>query len=120
MKAIILGCGLISGRWIRTLAADPRITVTALIDTDRPAAALAAGSCGLGGVPWFPALEAALAADGAGVAVNLTPVGSHARYTRSALEHGLHVFTEKPLALGLDEARALTQMAQSRALTLAP
>jgi predicted dehydrogenase len=79
MKAIILGCGLISGRWIRTLAADPRITITALIDIDRQAAAQAAGSCGLTGVPWFPALDAALAADGVSIAVNLTPAGSHAR-----------------------------------------
>jgi len=119
MKAIILGCGLISGRWIRTLAADPRITITALVDPDRQAAAHAADSCGLTGAPWFPGLDAALAADNAGIAVNLTPAGSHARHTRSALEQGLHVFTEKPLALGLDEARALTQLAQSRGLTLA-
>jgi predicted dehydrogenase len=118
MKAIILGCGLISGRWIRTLAADPRITITALIDTDQQAAAQAADSCGLADVPWFPVMDAALAADSVDIAVNLTPAGSHARYTRSALEHGLHVFTEKPLARGLDEAWALTQLAQSRGLTL--
>jgi predicted dehydrogenase len=119
VNTIVVGCGLISARWIRTLAADPRITITALIDPDPQAAATAGDSCGLTGVPWFPALEAALTVAGAGIAVNLTPADAHTRHTRTALEHGLHVFTEKPLALDLDQAQGLVQLAQSRGLTLA-
>src|SRR5258708_35786697 len=100
-------------------AGDLGITSPALSTPAPRAAPEGGGGSGRTDVPGSPAVDAALGADGAGIAVNLTPAGSHARYTRSALEHGLHVFTEKPLALGLDEARALMQLAQSRGLTLA-
>ncbi|SDI48414.1 Predicted dehydrogenase [Sinosporangium album] len=118
MNTIILGCGLISGRWIRTLSADPRITVAALVDGFPDTAIRIAEKCGLAHVPWFPNLDAALDAVQAKIIVNLTPTDSHAHYTRMALEHRLHVFTEKPLALCLDEAQELTQLARSAGLVL--
>jgi len=119
VKAVIVGCGLIAARWIRALAADPRVTITALADPDQQAAARAARAGGLTGVPWFPDLDAALAAAGAGIAVNLTPAAVHVECTRAALARGLHVLTEKPLALSLDHARELTVLARSAGLTLA-
>lgn len=119
MNTIILGCGLISSRWIRVLAADPRITITALVDADPQAARRLAQRTGLAGLPWFPSLEAAFTAADAQIVVNLTPADVHARYTRIALEEGRHVFTEKPLALQLDEAQALVLLARSQGLVLA-
>ena len=50
--------------------------------------------------------------------VNLTPAGLHAVTTRAALEHGLHVLTEKPLAFTLAEAEVLVTLARSRGLVL--
>ncbi len=119
MNTIILGCGLISGRWIRALFADSRVTITALVDADPQAAARVSQRGGLTGVPWFPDLESALAAADAEIVVNLTPADAHAQYTRTALEHGLHVFTEKPLALSLPDAHELVVLARSRGLVLA-
>src|SRR6266699_2089337 len=98
VKAVIVGCGLIAARWIRALAADPRVTITALAAPDQQAAARAAR---------------------AGIAVNLTPAAVHVECTRAALARGLHVLTEKPLALSLDHARELTVLARSAGLTLA-
>ncbi|MGH3391172.1 MAG: Gfo/Idh/MocA family protein [Actinomadura sp.] len=118
MNAAILGCGLISGRWIRALSADPRVPIAALIDVDPDAAARVSKRCGLNGVPWFPDLETALAATDLRIVVNLTPGDVHAQYTRTALEYGLHVFTEKPLALQLGEARELVVLARSQGLVL--
>ncbi len=119
MNTVILGCGLISGRWIRALSADSRVTVAALVDADPEAAERVSQRCGLAGVPWFPDLDSALAAAEARVVVNLTPADVHALHTRTALEHGLHVLTEKPLALQLPEAQELTRLARSRGLVLA-
>lgn len=118
MNSVILGCGLISGRWIRALSADPRVTVAALVDVDPNAAARVSQRCGLTGVPWFPDLPAALASTEVEIVVNLTPADDHADHTRAALERGLHVFTEKPLALTLGEAQALVLLALSRDLVL--
>jgi predicted dehydrogenase len=45
---------------------------------------------------------------------NLTPIPVHGDETAAALEAGLHVFTEKPLAGTLEEADRLIELAQSR------
>ena len=43
---------------------------------------------------------------------------SHAEHTCMALESGLHVFCEKPMALGADEASAMAEAASAAAKTL--
>jgi predicted dehydrogenase len=122
VNVIIAGCGLIAGRWLRALAADGRVTVTALADPDAGAARRTAQRNGLGDVLVFPALEAALAQlSGPArpqVMVNLTPADLHAATTKTALDHGLHVLTEKPLAFTLEEARQVAALARSRGLLL--
>ncbi|MFE5407670.1 Gfo/Idh/MocA family protein [Microbacterium sp. NPDC056569] len=45
-----------------------------------------------------------------------TPTGSHADLVGSALDHGMHVFCEKPLTLRADESRDLAQRAADRGL----
>lgn len=123
MNVIITGCGLIAGRWARALAADPRVTVTALADPDASAARRLAQRHALGAVPLFGSLQAALAQLASPAqpqaVVNLTPAGLHAAITRTALEGGLHVLTEKPLAFTLAEAAPLTALARERGLVLA-
>ncbi|WP_165970508.1 Gfo/Idh/MocA family oxidoreductase [Actinomadura sp. 6K520] len=122
MNVIVLGCGLIAGRWVRALVADARLTVIALVDPDPAAARRIAQRCGLN-VPLFPTLEAAVPqlthTDAAPqVVVNLAPADLHAATTRAALEYGYHVLTEKPLALTLKEAERLVSLARRRTLVL--
>ena len=60
-----------------------------------------------------------LLADSAVDAVlNLTPIGLHGEVTLAALAAGKHVYTEKPLAGGVAEARALRDAAAARGLAL--
>jgi predicted dehydrogenase len=49
-----------------------------------------------------------------------TPVITHAELARQALLAGKHVFVEKPMALGADEAEELVATAEERALVLMP
>ncbi|MGR7000735.1 Gfo/Idh/MocA family protein [Yinghuangia aomiensis] len=103
-----------SGRWLRTRAPtwSPWWTPTPKRPPGlRPAA-------GMAEVPWFRDLESALdvAAD---IAVNTTPAPVHAGVSAAALARGLHVFSEKPLALRLDDAADLVAAAQARQLVLA-
>ncbi|MFF3007005.1 Gfo/Idh/MocA family protein [Kitasatospora sp. NPDC057940] len=118
MKAAIIGCGAIASRWVRSLLADGRIEITALIDPDQQAAQALADRYGLS-----PALATtlpeALAQAEADVVVNLTPPELHYPVTRSALAQGLHVLTEKPLALNLPDALDLVHLAKERGLLLA-
>ncbi|MEU4234873.1 Gfo/Idh/MocA family oxidoreductase [Nonomuraea sp. NPDC026600] len=120
MNVIILGCGLISGRWIRALTADPRVTVAGLVDSNPDAADAVLRRCGLDDIPAFPDLAAAYkATPDARIVVNLLPPDVHAAASRQALGWGMHVFTEKPLAVTLQEAEALVREARSCGLVLA-
>jgi predicted dehydrogenase len=47
-----------------------------------------------------------------------TPVGTHYRFTRAALEAGKHVLVEKPLTPSAREAEELIELAERRGLTL--
>jgi predicted dehydrogenase len=49
-----------------------------------------------------------------------TPVPTHADLARRALAAGKHVFVEKPMALGADEAEGLVALAAERGLVLMP
>jgi predicted dehydrogenase len=51
--------------------------------------------------------------------VNLTNPGSHFVVSRACLEAGKHVYSEKPLAMNMEEAQALCGLAANRNLVLA-
>lgn len=57
-------------------------------------------------------------ADGIEAVAIAAPAVDHARLARRALEAGKPVFVEKPLALELEDAKALTLLADERNLTL--
>ncbi len=50
------------------------------------------------------------------IVLNLTPPASHAKYNIAALEAGKHVYSEKPLAASLEDARKIIALAKERGL----
>lgn len=52
------------------------------------------------------------------VVLNLTRPYEHFEVTRQALLHGKHVYSEKPLAVDMDEANALAALAEEKGLRL--
>ncbi|MFJ1703298.1 Gfo/Idh/MocA family protein [Kitasatospora sp. NPDC088346] len=118
MKAALIGCGAIAGRWVRSLLADGRIEIAALADPDQQAARALADRYELSPV-FATTLDETLALAPVDVVVNLTPPDHHYRVSREALTHGLHVLTEKPLALNLPDALDLVHLARERGLLLA-
>jgi predicted dehydrogenase len=59
-----------------------------------------------------------LAASDAEAVINLTPIQLHAETTLAALAAGKHVYSEKPVATTLDDARRIRDEADRRGLTL--
>jgi predicted dehydrogenase len=59
-----------------------------------------------------------LAESDAEAVINLTPIQSHTETTLAALAAGKHVYSEKPVATTLDEARRIRDEADRRGLTL--
>ena len=66
------------------------------------------------GVPCFPDHQALFASGLVDVVLIATPTQSHPEIGRAALEQGLHVLMEKPLAMSVGQARELISAASER------
>lgn len=66
----------------------------------------------LAGYPVFTDFEAALRDTNPDLAAICTYSDSHADYAIAAMEHGAHVFVEKPLATTVDDAKRVAETAQ--------
>jgi predicted dehydrogenase len=85
---------------------------------DRDPARMAA-FCAHWNVPALPDMAAVFGATPRdGVILNLTNPASHVNINRACLDAGFHVWSEKPLALDMDDARALTALAATKGLML--
>lgn len=118
----IVGCGDVA---VRTYAPGlaplaGRASVTAVYDPDPARAAALAADLAQRGLPppRIHGTQAELLADPAVSAVlNLAPAPYHHEITMATLKAGRHVFSEKPLANTLAEARAAIDLARQRELT---
>lgn len=71
------------------------------------------------GIPaWYDDYERMLAESDADAVINLTPIQAHTSTTLAALAAGKHVYSEKPVATSLDDARRIRGEAAKRGLTL--
>ncbi len=66
------------------------------------------------GVPCFPNHQALFASGLVDAVLIATPTQSHPEIGRAALEQGLHVLMEKPLAMSIGQARELVSAASER------
>ncbi len=105
----IVGCGNVTDMYLRGCARFPAIELAACADLD-PARAAALSAKG-----GFPAvsIEGLLADPGIEIVLNLTPPTAHAGVSRAAIAAGKHVYTEKPLATTLEDARAIMADAEA-------
>jgi predicted dehydrogenase len=100
----IVGCGFVADYYMSCLRLHPELRVVAVFDRDaQRGRAFAAHH----GVRQFPTLQAAVEEERAPILVNLSSVESHVEVTALALRAGRHVYSEKPLALSLEEATEL-------------
>ncbi|WP_435094239.1 aldo/keto reductase [Halorubrum sp. N11] len=114
MNCLFVGAGSIAPEYAAGLSGSS-LSLAGVVDLDEDrAATLAAAHDCLS----FTDLETALSAVDAPLVVNLTSHAAHAPVTRTALEADRHVYSQKPLALDADEAKALVALAGDRDLAL--
>jgi len=111
----LVGAGDIAVRYAEDVGLQPSLRLIGVTDLDRERAGRLAGKHG---VRAWPDLAAALRDDDVEIVVNLTSHRAHVPVTRTALEAGRHVFSEKPFALDPADARALAGLAERRGLVL--
>ena len=111
----IVGVGVISAEYVRTLQAAPDVEVRFMAARQADRARARAEELG---VPAFGTYDELLRDPSIEVVVNLTVPQVHAEITEQALDSGRHVYSEKPLALAASDGRRLVDLAASRGLRL--
>lgn len=110
----IVGAGYVADMYMETLPAHD-LQVAGVYDRDP---ARLAAFCAYHRVPAYPTMDALLADGRVGVVVNLTNPRSHFEVSQAALQAGHHVYSEKPMATTLGDARTLVALAAARGLHL--
>lgn len=110
----VVGCGIIAARYVKDSAAFEHWRPVACADLDRPAAEAFADEHGLRPL----SVDELMADDEIDLVLNLTPPRAHTAVVAGALAAGKHVYTEKPLAATVAEARELVADADRRGLRL--
>ena len=114
MHCLFVGAGAIATEYAAELAAGP-LTLAGVCDLNGERAAALADEHGC---PSFTDLDVALEAADAPLVVNLTSHAAHGPVTRTALEAGRHVYSQKPLAIDAAVAGDLLELARERGLAL--
>lgn len=108
----VLGCGNISAAYMRLAPMFNGIEMRACADMNPEAAKARAEEFGLRA----ETIEGLLAADDIDIIVNLTVPNAHFEVSKSILEAGKHVYSEKPFVLSLDEGAELKKIAEAKGL----
>lgn len=107
MKALLVGAGGMGRAWARNLDSNPETTIAGWVDIVPGAAERAADELGLSGVWIGTELGKAIAEARPDFVVDVTVPEAHCEVTLAALEAGLPVIGEKPMASTMDEARQM-------------
>jgi predicted dehydrogenase len=110
-RAILVGCGLMSSEWLRC-ANELNIALVGLVDLNSIAAEARAKEFNLPS-PIFKDFREAIARTDADVLFDCTVPAIHKEVSSAALQAGLHVLEEKPLALTMEDARELVQLSET-------
>ena len=111
----VIGCGNISAAYFRLARLFKGIEVKAAADIDMAAARARAAEFGVAA----QTVTELLANPGIAIVANLTVPAVHYKVSRQILEAGKHVYSEKPLALSLAEAKGLQKLAAKNKLKVA-
>ncbi|HOV65526.1 MAG TPA: NAD-dependent epimerase/dehydratase family protein [Bacillota bacterium] len=118
IRTAIVGCGRVAEMHMLHLRRNPRAKVVAAIDDCLEAAKRFAQKHTI--PRCFKSLEDAILDSQIEAAHITTPPDSHEDLARYALEHGVHVFVEKPQTFSVKAARELYALASAKGLQFLP
>ena len=116
-RAVLAGCGGMSKGWLEAITEHPllkgKIEVVGLVDLHLPTAENRATEFGLSDAVTGSDLDAVLARTKPDLLFDVVVPAARANVVRIGLRHECHVLSEKPMATGLEEGRALIAEAQA-------
>lgn len=113
----IIGCGFVADLYMRSLEQFPDLVLNGVYDRDLARLAAFREFWNVESADNFKDFLA-MAPKGS-LILNLTNPSEHFDITQACLETGHHVYSEKPLAMTMEEANALHALANSQGLMLA-
>lgn len=113
LKVVIVGCGSISGAWLKPASEIPGLEIVGLVDLVEDLARQRAAEFGLHQAMVGSDLAAMLDAVRPDIVFDCTVPEAHATVTLEALQRGCHVLGEKPMADSMENARRMVAAAQS-------
>lgn len=113
VKVGVVGCGNISGIYLKNSRLLTDIEVAAVSDIDMLRAQAKAAEYGIPKVLTVPDL---MADPEIQIVLNLTVPKAHAEVALAALEAGKNVYNEKPLAIQRDDAQKMLELARVKGL----
>jgi predicted dehydrogenase len=115
-NVVIIGCGYISNQYMSSILKNyPYLNLIGICDKDRDRAEIHANQFSLN---IFTDLESILAHKNVDIVINLTPPENHYEVSKSCLEAGINVYSEKPLAMSLNEIKDLFKVAHANNVQL--
>ncbi|MGH1577962.1 Gfo/Idh/MocA family protein [Planktotalea sp.] len=116
-KIAIIGCGFVADLYMRSFASFPNQHIAGVFDTD---ANRLSQFCTYWKLDDFATQDALLKSLPRGsVVLNLTNPHAHSAVNRAILNAGHHAYSEKPLAIDMQDARELSELAKSQGRYLA-
>jgi predicted dehydrogenase len=120
--AMQLGCGIIGCGGIAAMHADaigktPGVRIVAVHDVNADALRRSADAAGC---PGYASLDEMLGAEGLDFVIVATPPAFHAECALKAIDRGLHVLCEKPVAMNLAEAEEMVSRAAAKGVRFIP
>ena len=113
MRVIQVGIGGMGNTWLGALRRSPQVEYAGFVEINDEIARAQAKTFTLDPTLIFRSLPEALEAVEADAVINVTPPEVHREICVGALEAGLPVLTEKPLAGNLEDARAIVESANA-------
>lgn len=117
MKVIQLGIGGMGNTWLNAVRRSQDVTYAGFVEINDAIAREQAATYNLDPATIFKSLPAALQALDADAVIDVTPPQFHKDNSLLALEAGLPVLSEKPLAAKPEDARAIAAKAQETGIT---
>lgn len=115
MRIAFIGTGYVADFYMTTLANSPELELLGVMDRDQ---ARARRFAKYHRVTRYSTFEEVLRDKRLDLVVNLTNPDSHYEISKAALEADKHVYSEKPLAMKLEHAEELVDLAARRGLIL--
>ena len=107
LQAVLVGCGLMSRRWLEAAARIEGLTITGLVDIDPSRARSRADEFGLMHSTVGSDLDAVLSTTKPQLVFDIVVPDARYDIVRTAFAHGCHVLSEKPMAASLADAQSL-------------